>query len=137
MIGLARAREGLYYLEESVGPDKKESLPLMSYLAQSNEDKMWLQHYRMSLPSFLTLKLMFYNLAKGLDFSHFHCVDCELAKHKRVSFPLSNKRTDFLFSLIHSDIWGPSSVPNIFVARWFVESQVRSKPCFSQFLQHG
>lgn len=33
---------------------------------------------------------------------------------------MSNKRTTVPFSLIHSDIWGPSRVPNILGARWFV-----------------
>jgi len=119
MIGLVRAREGFYYLEEPGGHDK-ESLPVMSCLAQSNEDKVWLQHYRLGHPSFLTLKLVFPDLAKGLDFEHFSCAVCELAKHKRVYFPLSNKRIDSPFSLIHSDIWDPSNVSNISGARWFV-----------------
>lgn len=45
---------------------------------------------------------------------------CELAKHKRVSFPVSNKRSSIPFYLIHSDIWGPSPIPNITGAKWFV-----------------
>jgi hypothetical protein len=44
---------------------------------------------------------------------------CELAKHKRASFPISNKRSSILFYLIHNDIWGPT-IPNVSGARWFV-----------------
>lgn len=33
-------------------------------------------------------------------------------------FPVSNKRTSIPFILIHSDIWGPSAVPNISGACW-------------------
>lgn len=45
---------------------------------------------------------------------------CELAKHKRVPFPLSNKRSSLPFYLIYSDIWGPSSILNVSGAKRFV-----------------
>ncbi|RVW82043.1 Retrovirus-related Pol polyprotein from transposon TNT 1-94 [Vitis vinifera] len=63
---------------------------------------------------------MFPHLFQGLDISEFHCETCELAKHTRVSFPISNKRSSHPFHLIHSDIWGPSTIPNVSGARWFV-----------------
>ncbi|KAJ9703130.1 hypothetical protein PVL29_004767 [Vitis rotundifolia] len=63
---------------------------------------------------------MFPHLFQGLDISEFHCETCELAKHTHVSFPISNKRSSHPFHLIHSDIWGPSTIPNISGARWFV-----------------
>ena len=71
-------------------------------------------------PSFNVLKLMFPSLFKGFDLESFHCNDCEFAKHKRASFQKSNTKTLNPFSLIHSDIWGPSTIPNISSARWFV-----------------
>ena len=43
-----------------------------------------------------------------------------MAKHTRVSFPISNKRSSHPFHLIHSDIWGPSTIPSVSRARWFV-----------------
>jgi len=63
---------------------------------------------------------MFPELFKDLDIKDFHCAVYEFAKHKKISFPLSNKRTEFPFTLMHSDVWGPSNIPNIFGARWFV-----------------
>ena len=63
---------------------------------------------------------MFPTLFKGLDIQSFHYDICEYAKHTRVSFPISNKRSSFHFFLIHSDIWGPSTIPNILGSRWFV-----------------
>jgi len=45
---------------------------------------------------------------------------CELAKHKRVSFPVRNKISTSPFCLIHTDVWGPSNVANISGSRWFV-----------------
>ena len=63
---------------------------------------------------------MFPYLFQGLDISEFHCETCELAKHTCVSFPIINKRSSHPFHLIHSDVWGPSTIPNVFEARWFV-----------------
>ena len=68
---------------------------------------------------FKVLKVIFPYLFQGSDISKFHCETCELAKHIRVSFPISNKSSHH-FHLIHSDIWGPSTIPNVSRARWFV-----------------
>jgi len=117
MIGLARAREGLYYLEELDGQDKQRFFSRVSCLVQSNSNQFWLHHYRLGHPSF---KLMFPDLARNLEIKNFYCAVCEFAKHITMSFPLSNKKSDSPLSLIHSDIWGPSNVPNISGGRWFV-----------------
>jgi len=86
----------------------------------SNKEKVWLYHRRLGHPSFYVIKRMFPSLFKDLIVESFHCDDCEIAKHKRTSFPISHKRCQTPFSLIHSDIWGPSPIPNISGARWFV-----------------
>jgi hypothetical protein len=122
-IGRASMRDGLYYLESQGGRTRVEnslSASLLSESVMSNETKIWLYHRRLGHPSFKVLKLMFPSLFKGFDLEFFHCNDCELAKHKRTSFPLSNARRLKPFSLVHSDIWGPSTVQNISGARWFV-----------------
>ena len=62
---------------------------------------------------------MFPTLFKRLDIQPFHCDVCEYANYTRVSFPISNKRSSPFF-LIHNDIWGPSTIPNILGSRWFV-----------------
>lgn len=63
---------------------------------------------------------MFPQLFQGLDISKFHCDVCELAKHTCVSFSISNKRSSQSFHLVHSDTWGPTTIPNTFGARRFV-----------------
>jgi len=63
---------------------------------------------------------MFPSLFKDLNIKDFHCDVCELAKHNCVPFPISNHRSSNPFDLLHSDIWGPSTILNIFGARWFV-----------------
>lgn len=91
-----------------------------SFLSSSNKDAIWLHHFRLGHPSFAVLQIMFPSLFKGLNIRTFHCDICEYAKHTRVSFPISNKRSSSPFYLIHSDIWGPSTVPNVSGSRWFV-----------------
>jgi hypothetical protein len=75
--------------------------------------RVWLHHHRLGRPSFKVIKILFPSLFKGLNVESFHYEVCELARHKRESFPVSNKRSSFPFYLIHSDIWGPSTIPNV------------------------
>ena len=96
---------------------KKISFSL--FLSSSNKSVIWLHHYRLGHPSFAVLIVMFPSLFKGLDIRTFHCDVCEYAKHTRVYFPISNKRSSSPFYLIHNDIWGPSPVPNVSGSRWF------------------
>lgn len=124
-IGRARERDGLYYLEDQRINNKIQiplslSSTLLSELVISNKDKIWLYHRRLGHPSFTTLKMMFPSFFKGYRVESFNCTDCEFAKHKRTSFQHVNKKSLEPFSLIHSDIWGPSIVSNISGARWFV-----------------
>ena len=42
------------------------------------------------------------------------------AKHHRVLYPISNKRSEVNFSIIHTDVWGPSQVTCLSGARWFI-----------------
>ena len=117
MIGYAKVKEGLYYLKEF---SELKYVPPMSFLAKSNKDVLWLHHFRLGHPSFVVLQSMYPSLFKGLDSREFQCDICQFAKHKRASFPLNNTRSVLPFNLIHSDIWGPSPIPNISGARWFV-----------------
>ena len=122
MIGLAKEQNGLYHLDESNGQNStlKHSVSLLSESILSNKNKIWLHHLRLGHPSFSVLRILFPSLFKGIDIGLLHCDVCELAKHKRVPFPISNKKMSFPFHLIHSDVWGPSTVSNISGARWFV-----------------
>ncbi|XP_031505644.2 retrovirus-related Pol polyprotein from transposon TNT 1-94 isoform X1 [Nymphaea colorata] len=38
------------------------------------------------------------------------CDVCQFAKHVRASYPVSNTRANEVFSLIHSDVWGPLGI---------------------------
>ena len=119
-IGLAKEHNGLYFLSTSSQPELVKSTLSTSFFSSSNKDVILLHHKRLVHVPFSTLKLTFPTLFKGLNIQHFHCDICEYAKHTRVSFPISNKRSSSPFFLIHSDIWGPSTIPNILGSRWFV-----------------
>ena len=70
MIGHAREKGGLYYLEESSGQTRTETHLPLSFLSESsisNKDKIWLYHFRLGHPSFSVLKVMFPLLFKGID----------------------------------------------------------------------
>ena len=84
-----------------------------------NNVEIWLHHLQLGHPPFSLLKTMFPSFFRNVNVTNFHCDTYELAKHHRDSFPLSNSRSK-PFSLIHTDIWGPSRISNISGARWFV-----------------
>jgi len=50
----------------------------------------------------------------------FRCNTFEFANHKHVDFPSSNKRMTIPFALVHSNLWGFSSIPNLSGVHWFV-----------------
>ena len=50
----------------------------------------------------------------------FHCDVFQFAKHHRTTFPPNGNKSSKPFDLIHSDVWGPSPIPNISGAKWFV-----------------
>ena len=122
MIGVARECNGLYYLmREDTYPTKKQ-LPTATYSSQStsNYRDVWLLHYRWGHPPFTLLKSLFPTLFEPLNPSLFHCDVCVLSKHHHVSYPPCNKISSTPFTLIHSDVWGPSKIPNCSGARWFI-----------------
>lgn len=93
---------------------------LLSIRASINKAQIWLHHFRLGHPSFLTLKTIFPLFFKELELTSFQCEVCQLPKHHRVSFPLSHSWSSVPLSLVNTDVWGPSLVCNIYDARWFV-----------------
>ena len=88
-------------------------------LARHTSDKewqIWLLHNRMGHPSFGYLQHLFPTLFSTLQPSSFKCETCIVAKSHRVPYPVSHTKRDMPFSLIHSDVWGPSHAGN----KWFV-----------------
>ncbi|KAJ0478882.1 putative RNA-directed DNA polymerase [Helianthus annuus] len=77
-------------------------------LAHGTADRqLWLWHRRLGHPSFGYLKSLFPSLFLNKS-TDMKCETCILAKNHRVSFDQSNTRVKSVFSLIHSDVWGPA-----------------------------
>ena len=50
----------------------------------------------------------------------FRCESCELAKRHRAIFQSQPYKKSKPFTMIHSDVWGPSRVPTFSKKRWFI-----------------
>ena len=121
-IGYGVRRGKLYYLELEPKTSKRVERALVAEGHQGNKNELdiWLYHRRFGHTSFGYLKRLFPTLFRNCDVSKFHCEVCELAKSHRASFPLTLSKKMPPFMTIHFDVWGPSKVPTMSGARWFV-----------------
>ncbi|RDY07686.1 hypothetical protein CR513_08167, partial [Mucuna pruriens] len=96
LIGKGHESRGLYYLSNN------PSTLCFAYVSPK------FLHNRLGHPSLAKLKLMVLSLNK---LSTLECESCQLGKHVKSTFPNQvNKRCNSPFSIVHSDIWGPSRV---------------------------
>ena len=79
-----------------------------------------LWHFRLGHPNFHYLAKLFPKLFVNKNPSSFKCHICHLAKQTKTSYLPSFYKPSHPFSLIHSDVWGPSRVKNVTGSRWFV-----------------
>jgi Integrase core domain/gag-polypeptide of LTR copia-type/GAG-pre-integrase domain len=104
-IGEGSLKEGLYVLESG-------------QLALSAKDtlntELW--HKRLGHPSSLVLKNL--NLPFAHDFNN--CEPCQFAKMHRLPFPEHSGKSDDIFDLIHSDVWGNAPVMSREGFKYFV-----------------
>ncbi|CAL9011096.1 unnamed protein product, partial [Prunus brigantina] len=121
-IGCGTRRGKLYYLD--LASDSEASLSQAYKIGGTSVEKktseVWLWHRRLGHASFGYLQKLFPSLFSGLESSSFKCDICDLAKSHRVPFPLSSNKSLIPFSLVHSDVWGPSKITTPGGARWFV-----------------
>ncbi|KAK3003550.1 hypothetical protein RJ639_019485 [Escallonia herrerae] len=75
-------------------------------------------HYQLGHPSLPMLKKL---CPQFHDVSSVDCESCHFAKHHRSSLnPRVNKRAEFAFELVHSDVWGPCPVLSKTGFKYFV-----------------
>ncbi|CAL2271851.1 unnamed protein product [Prunus armeniaca] len=92
ILGRGTKRGGLYYVDDfSPGMANSVTHPLIANKSKSG--------------------------FKDFDFT---CDTCILAKSHRVPYPLSTNKCTTPFTLIHSDVWGPSPITAPSGVRWFV-----------------
>ena len=89
-------------------------------LESNKESAIMLWHFRLGHPNFTYLSKLFPSLFINKNPKFFQCEICQLSKHCCSSYPLQGYKPSQPFSIIHSDIWGPSRIQNITGARWFV-----------------
>lgn len=56
--------------------------------------------------SFSSIKFLFPSLFSSVSSLGIDCEICQLLKHVRNSYPLSNNKSYIHFAIVHSDVWG-------------------------------
>ena len=59
-------------------------------------------------------------LLGSVSTENFDCVSCQLGKQPVFPFNTSESISTDIFDIIHSDVWGPSSISSIGGSRYFV-----------------
>ncbi|CAL2226894.1 unnamed protein product [Prunus armeniaca] len=116
ILGRGTKRGGLYYVDD-FSPGMANSV---THPFDSKQKQIWLWHSRLGHPSFSYMKHLIPDLFSGFKDSDFTCDTCILAKSHRVPYPLSTNKCTTPFTLIHSDVWGPSPITAPSGVRWFV-----------------
>nr|KYP62136.1 Retrovirus-related Pol polyprotein from transposon TNT 1-94 [Cajanus cajan] len=97
-ISTAKEQSGLYLLESN---DQRKT-KIMSQQATSEtwaNSQIWLHHKRLGHPSFNLIKSLFPHLFTKESIESFNCDICQLSKHHRASYPISNKKSISPFDL--------------------------------------
>ncbi|KAK2993459.1 hypothetical protein RJ640_005153 [Escallonia rubra] len=107
-IGKGHVSDGLYILDAWVPRS----------VACSGVVSPFEAHCRLGHPSLPVLKKL---CPQFHDISSVDCESCHFAKHHRSSLsPRVNKRVEFAFELVHSDVWGPCPILSKAGFRYFV-----------------
>ena len=114
MIGSAEACSGLYLLKVDDSTSSQAHKAMSTSQCQNNslscfnsnkDSEIMLCHYWLGHPKFFYLEKLFPILFKNKSSKKISCEVCQFLKHVRNPYPsLSHP-----FSLMHSDIWGPST----------------------------
>jgi IS30 family transposase len=118
-IGNAEECAGLYLLRVEKSEEKLKNNCHVAAAVSSDNNPVMMWHYRLGHPNFIYLEKMFPSLFNK-NKEHFQCEICQLSKHTRNHYSPQSYKPSKPFSLIHSDVWGPSRVHNITGSRWFV-----------------
>lgn len=118
LIGSGRETGGLYQLQSKTVAALQSSIAEDVISRQIKEIQLW--HFRLGHLSFPAMKYLFPLLFQQVDIQSIKCQICHLAKHCRTQFPSSMNKSSAPFELVHSDVWGPASVPSIDGNRYFI-----------------
>ena len=125
MIGSAELCSGLYLLSCGQFSNQvsqascvqsqsmSESFNSVSNSKVNKDSEIIMLHYRLGHPSFVYLAKLFPKLFINKNPASYHCEICQFAKHTRTVYPQIPYKPSTVFSLVHSDVWGPSRIKNI------------------------
>ncbi|CAL2226490.1 unnamed protein product [Prunus armeniaca] len=106
ILGCGTKKGGLYYVDDfSPGVANSVTHPF-----DNKQKQIWVWHRCLGHPSFSYMKHLIQDLFSGFMDFDFICDTCILVKSHRVLYPLSTNKCTTLFTLIHSDVWGPSPI---------------------------
>lgn len=86
-------------------------LNYIQVILQINKIDIYVWHKRLSHPCEKTMKYMFKTLNLNFymyDLSFYE--NCHFGKHKHSHFLISNIRVSKFLELVHSNLWGPTSI---------------------------
>jgi transposase InsO family protein len=125
MIGRSELLGGHYILNQESLSDKG-SLLKGCYLTDSlvnqnkSENKVIVMHRRLGHPSLSYMKKLFPELFLNNEITSFNCDVCILAKQSRSVYHTHLYVPSNPFTMVHSDVWGPSRVTTLNGKRWFI-----------------
>ena len=101
IIGCGTERGGLYYVDEVA----QKGHAVLTHETVTRQ--LWLWDRRLGHPSFEYLKILFPSLFTS-NIKPIKCETCIRARNHRIDFPPNNNIVNFAFSLVNSDMWGPT-----------------------------
>ncbi|XP_038889224.1 uncharacterized protein LOC120079112 [Benincasa hispida] len=119
-IGTVWHNRGLYFLFEDASSRDDHRIGFMSLNFSVSKNDFMLWHFRLEHPNFQYMKYLFPHLFRNVNISSLNCVVCIHAKQSRVSFRSQPYKPSSPFTLIHSDVCGPSLVTTSTGKLWFV-----------------
>ena len=79
-----------------------------------------LWHYRLGHPNFVYLQKLVPSLFRNKNPKEFQCEICQFSKHARTPYSIQQYKKSHPFSMIHSDVWGPSRIKIMTGTHWFI-----------------
>lgn len=124
VIATGKLHEGLFILHAESSPSSSSCCSSVNSVAvKPTNPSQW--HKKLGLSSLSTLQKID-SLSSVFNSKHVNtesvtlCGICPLAKQHKLSFPISNIKTNACFELIHCDLWGPYRVSTMNGCRYFL-----------------
>lgn len=108
MLSNAKQVGGLYFFEDGYDLSRQSQRACLNSISILSENEIMLWHFRLGHPSFYYMRHLFPKLFMNKNPSSFQCEICEIAKRHRTSFPAQPYKATEPFTMIHSDVCGPS-----------------------------